>query len=313
MTDNTRNTHNTGQGDNDPRELTGAYALDAVSREEATAFELAAAASESLWDEADGLQETAALLGLASAPVTPSERMKIDLMAKIASTPQLPAAVSAATSATTSVARPEGAADAVAPVADAAPLVDVAPAAPVPSPDAADAPTPAAPIAGRAEARARTRWLARPTGILVAAVAAVALFIGGGAVGSILTNAGAPTAVDASAAALADILAADDAQRASAPIETGGTATLVWSNSLGRSAVLVDELPELPEGKVYEAWYIDPSGPASAGTFTPADAGTTWHVLDGTMSAGDAVGVTVEPTGGSDQPTTAPILVMQSA
>lgn len=309
MTDNTRNT---GHGDTDPRELTGAYALDAVSPEEAAAFEQAAESSEALRDEVDGLQETAALLGLASAPVTPSERMKLDLMAKIASTPQLPAVAPAATSA----ARPDGAADAVAPAAAAAPtapIADVAPAAPAPSPVAADGSTPAAPITGRAEARARTRWLTRPTGILVAAVAAVALFIGGGVVGSVLTNVTAPTAVDASAAALADILAADDAQRASAPIETGGTATLVWSNSLGRSAVLVDGLPELPEGKVYEAWYIDPSGPASAGTFTPADAGTTWHVLDGTMSAGDAVGVTVEPAGGSEQPTTTPIVVMQSA
>ena len=166
---------------------------------------------------------------------------------------------------------------------------------------------------GRAEARARTRWLTKPTGILVAAVAAVALFIGGGVVGGILTTVNAPSAVDASAAALANILAADDAQRASAPVETGGTATLVWSNTLGQSAVLVDGLPELPDGKVYEAWYIDASGAASAGTFAPVEAGTTWHVLDGTMSAGDAVGVTVEPSGGSEQPTTTPILVLQSA
>jgi anti-sigma-K factor RskA len=36
-------------------------------------------------------------------------------------------------------------------------------------------------------------------------------------------------------------------------------------------------------------------------------------VLSGDMDAGDTVGVTVEPAGGSDAPTTAPVIVVPTA
>jgi anti-sigma-K factor RskA len=39
---------------------------------------------------------------------------------------------------------------------------------------------------------------------------------------------------------------------------------------------------------------------------------TAWRVLTGEMAAGDAVGVTVEPQGGSNQPTTTPIVDIAS-
>ena len=289
-----------GQDGTDPRDLSGAYALDAVTPDEAGGFERAVDSSESLRAEADALHETASLLGLAATPVTPPARMKSDLMAKIALTPQLAAAAPVSATAAAPAQAPD---PAVTPALSSTPDTS----------STAGFSATAAPAGGPAEVRARVRWFTRPTSILIAAVAAVALFVGGGVVGSFATRDRAPSAVDASATTLAEILAANDAQRASAPIESGGTATLVWSNTLGLSAVLVDGLPELPTDKVYEAWYIDDSGVASAGTFTPSDAGTTWHVLDGTMSAGDAVGVTVEPKGGSEQPTTDPILVMQSA
>jgi hypothetical protein len=38
--------------------------------------------------------------------------------------------------------------------------------------------------------------------------------------------------------------------------------------------------------------------------------GTTWRILKGRFTPGDTVGVTVEPAGGSKQPTTAPIMTM---
>jgi hypothetical protein len=287
--------------DTDPRLLSGARALDAVTPKEAAEFDRAAAASPALQDEADGLRETAGLLGLATAPVQPSERMKLDLMAKLGSTPQLPV--------------PDA-------VTDAVPPSD----APVGAPEAATAsgataseatasgPTASGPTAsGPAERRATARWFTKPVRIVVAAAAAVALFVGGGFVGSALTGTGQPSAQSSAAAALAEISAADDSQRASVAVDGKGTATLVWSNGLGRSAVLVDGLAPLPSGKVYEAWYIDDAGAAAAGTFTAAQSGTTWHVLEGAMSAGDQVGVTVEPAGGSQQPTTTPIVVLDSA
>ncbi|SDY41601.1 anti-sigma factor [Herbiconiux ginsengi] len=282
--------------DDDPRLSTGAYSLDAVSPDEAEAFERATDASESLREETDGLVETAGLLGLAITPVTPSERMKAELMAKLATTAQLP--------------RQEP----VAAVPDAsAEPESAAPAAPTPvetpAPDARTAST-----APRAESRARSRWFARPATLVAGIAAAAALFVGGGVVGTAVSGGfGTSSVTDASAAGLAEITAAEDSQRSTVPVEGGGTATLVWSNTLGRSAIVVDGLTPLPDGKVYEAWYIDAEGAAPAGTFTASGEGTSWHVLAGAMNPGDAIGVTVEPAGGSTTPTTDPIIVGQTA
>ncbi|MEP6482127.1 MAG: anti-sigma factor, partial [Rhodoglobus sp.] len=85
------------------------------------------------------------------------------------------------------------------------------------------------------------------------------------------------------------------------------------STGLRSAALIVDGLAELPADKVYELWYIDGSGARGAGTFTVGSAGSTWRVLDGTMRAGDTVGVTVEPAGGSKAPTTDPIVKIASA
>ncbi len=284
----------TARDADDPRLMTGAYALDALSADEAEDFERAAASSGSLRDETDELVLTSSLLGLAVQPVTPSERLKAELMAKLPLTPQLPRE---------------------------APLRAADDATQTPTPSIAEAPDAAiASIAeprsggGAADHRARARWFTRPVGLLTAVAAAAALFVGGGFVGSALISANTTTtSIDASASQLAAITAASDVQRQVVDVADGGKATLVWSNDLGRSAVLVDGLAGLPDGKVYEAWYINGDGAIPAGTFTASADGTTWHVLDGAMRSGDAIGVTVEPAGGSTAPTTAPILVGEMA
>ncbi len=282
--------------DDDARLLSGAYSLDALTRGEADEFDREAVDSPTLRDEADALRETSALLGLAVAPVQPSPRLKFDLMAKIAETPQLAPEVRNAPDLQHApvTSSPQQVQDAV--VTVAAPMeVTVA-------------------VAGPAELRSRRRWFTGPVGIIVGAAAAAALFVGGLAGGALINagSGGAPVA-EASATALAEITAAADSQRATVELDGGGAATLVWSGELGRSAVLVDGLGGLPDGKVYEAWYIDSDGAKPAGTFTPSATGTTWHVLDGSMHAGDSVGVTVEPAGGSATPTTDPVIVLPSA
>jgi len=110
---------------------------------------------------------------------------------------------------------------------------------------------------------------------------------------------------------LAQISAAADAQRQTVPMGDG-SATLVWSEELGSSALIMDGVPALPGHQVYELWYIDASGARSAGTFTAGN-GQVARVLEGTMRPGDTVGVTVEPRGGSPIPTTDPIFVVETA
>lgn len=158
--------------------------------------------------------------------------------------------------------------------------------------------------------KAQARWFTRPVTALAAVAAAIALFVGGGVVTtSLAQNSFAQQQADQ----LAAINSADDAQRASVDLADGGTATLVWSNTLLSSALIVDGLAPLPADRTYELWYINDAGARPAGTFGVAGSGSTWRVLDGTMKAGDTVGVTVEPRGGSDAPTTDPVVVIASA
>ena len=109
------------------------------------------------------------------------------------------------------------------------------------------------------------------------------------------------------------LTSAGDLQRASAEVAGGGEATLIWSLDQRKSAILVNGLPALSSGKTYQLWYIGGDGAIPAGTFEPTASATSWRVLDGAMSAGDTVGVTVEPKGGSSQPTTDPIVKLASS
>jgi anti-sigma-K factor RskA len=60
-----------------------------------------------------------------------------------------------------------------------------------------------------------------------------------------------------------------------------------------------------PSGKTYEAWVITPAGTAlPSGTFTSASTGFT---LTQKGHTGDTIAVTVEPAGGTKQPTAKPI------
>lgn len=231
--------------------------------------------------EARDFEDVAAQLGLAAEPVEPRPELKAALFAAIQNTPQLPAEVE---------------------VEAAVPEVAPAPATAVPAP----ASLPATP----ADRKAQRRWFSRPVAIAASAAAAVVLFFGGAVLGSSL--AGNDSTQQQQASALAAINAAPDAQRATAAVSGGGTATLVWSPTLGSSALIASELPTLPKDKTYELWYIRDGKALPAGTMDAAGTGSTWKVLAGTMQAGDTVGVTVEPAGGSRRPTTDPIVAIPS-
>lgn len=166
-----------------------------------------------------------------------------------------------------------------------------------------------API-GKASRDAQSRWFSRPMTVLVAAAAAVILFVGGTVVGVGFSG---NRAGDVEAQSLAVLTSASDLQRASAQIAGGGEATLIWSLDQRKSAILVNDLPSLSSGKTYQLWYMGEGAPIPAGTFESSASATTWRVLDGAMSAGDTVGVTVEPLGGSPKPTTDPILTIASS
>ncbi|MBH0129771.1 anti-sigma factor domain-containing protein [Salinibacterium sp. NK8237] len=287
----------------------GAYALNALSPEEREAFEKHLASSSETRTETTELLDTAVALGLAVDPVTPPPALKNNLMALIAQTPQLPREANVV-----ATSNDAGTADVAS--APSAPVTSLAPQVSLAAADSAEqsSTAPAAP-ATRAQTKAQARWFTRPATALAAVAAAVALIVAGGVVADSIgrSNIEQSTFASQQADQLASINAASDSQRLVSTVAGGATATFVWSGELAASAVIVDGLEALPADQVYELWYIDEAGARPAGLMDAADDGPTWRVLDGEMGVGDVVGVTIEPKGGSDAPTTDPIVVFESA
>ena len=272
--------------------LAAAHALDAVDADERAAYDRALDASPELRDESDRYAEAAARLAALAEPVDPPPALRERLMAQLDGVPQQQATDAPTPARTIDAPLPSPAAPAPAP-----PVRDTAGPAPAPAP----APTP-----GPAERAAQRRWFQRP-GALLAGAAAVILLIAGPVVG---VNWPGPNGWGAQRE-MSAIASAPDVQSATHDVAGGGEVTLFWSADEGRSAVVVEGLPDVGADATYELWYLDESGAASAGTFD-VKGGETWRVLDGQFAPGLAVGVTVEPAGGSPEPTTEPIVVIET-
>ncbi len=110
--------------------------------------------------------------------------------------------------------------------------------------------------------------------------------------------------------AIAAVLAAPDARIVTQATSRGGTATVVLSRAQQKIIFTTAGLPALPASQVYELWLIGPPRIRPAGLLPPPSAGKTPPLLASGLAAGDKVGVTVEPAGGTSMPTTTPILLM---
>jgi anti-sigma-K factor RskA len=110
--------------------------------------------------------------------------------------------------------------------------------------------------------------------------------------------------------AIAGVLAAPDAQVATAASSTGGRATVVLSYAEQKMIFTSTGLPTLPNNKVYELWLLSTGSARPAGLLPEPTDGKTAPVLAAGLTSADKVGVTVEPAGGTSSPTTTPILVM---
>jgi len=280
----------TNEKNNDLVNLSGAYALNALDPAEKEAFEAFVAESPETRYEVTELLDTAVVLGLAVDPIQPSADLRASLMAKITQTPQF----GPLTPAVPVVVRE---------TVTEAPVTQM----PIAEPDAVTAASFSDDTA--AGRKAGARWFTRPAAVLASMAAAVALIAGGVVVSNGVTQ---NQFNQAQADGLAQVMGAADKQQVTADVAGGGTATIAWSNEQESSVVMVDGVAALPSDKVYELWYIDGNGARPAGTFS-VDSDSEWRVLDGKMKTGDQIGVTVEPAGGSDTPTTDPIVAVATA
>ena len=148
------------------------------------------------------------------------------------------------------------------------------------------------------EARQRREERRRPSGTrrwLAGVAAAAAIALGGVGVGSYLADMNDP---------LNQVVRAGDLRQASVDVAGGGTATVLISSSEDAVVVKMNGVPAPPAGKVYQMWLIpkDGSAPVSQGLMDE-EALSKPAVVEGISSAA-ALGITVEPAGGSPSPTT---------
>lgn len=149
----------------------------------------------------------------------------------------------------------------------------------------------------------RRRW---PLLVAAAAVAAI-LGIGGGVV------AWAPW--DDEPATTQPVPMADQVRRAPdatvhvAEMEGGARATIYRSMSMKAAVVVTEKMPPTPQGMAYELWLQDDSGRMEPAGMIPHGSSQT-VVLEGDASTATAVGITMEPAGGSRQPTSDPLAVV---
>lgn len=112
---------------------------------------------------------------------------------------------------------------------------------------------------------------------------------------------------------VAEVISAPDARSGSATLSDGVKGTVVVSKSQDRAVFLASGLAEPPGGKVYQLWFDDDGTMRSAGLMRAAGPSSTTYatLLDGPVDGATGMGITVEPAGGSKQPTSAPLALMK--
>ncbi|NHA69983.1 anti-sigma factor [Phycicoccus flavus] len=269
----------------DLHHLSGAYSVDALDLDERTDFEHHLFVCASCQAEVRELSATAHALDSLVEHAPPAS-LRASVLAGIAQVRPLPPLV-----------RDDVAEDAVAHHPGSTP-----PATPAPE-------VGPAPVGGEAGATTEGATVIplfrRASTWLVAAAAAAVLAVGGVAWGP--WSADQPTLT-----AVQQVEQAADATTVTQ--HTGQTmATLAYSRSRDQSALTVTGMPSLEQGEVYQLWYIGADGARSAGFLSAGADGNGSAVLEGSLTGADQVGVTVEPDGGSEQPTTQPVMVVKLA
>ena len=220
--------------------LSGAYAVDALSVEEAEQFRTHLEACSACRQEVRELREAAAQLGAVEA-LAPPAALKARVLAAADRMPQKP------------------------------------------------------PKVGALDTRRRRRLALR-----IAAAAAAVVVVAGGAIGLSQINDDADGPLGDG---VTQVFEAGDAR--TAEVDTShGAVRVATSPGRGEMAVDTSDLRPLDSEHVYQLWSVVDGSPTSVAVLQEPDAGASMPM----PASGTQVAITVEPAGGSDQPTTDPIV-----
>ncbi|GAA1414096.1 anti-sigma factor domain-containing protein [Catellatospora coxensis] len=160
---------------------------------------------------------------------------------------------------------------------------------------------PARPVRARREP---TRWWRHPAALTAAACLLVAALVGGATFAvqerRLREERAATAAAQQELARTQAVLTAPDATVRTSGVAGGGKVTVV--SSAGQDAAVILLATHSPGAqKAYQFWLMEGTTPHSAGVLA-AGQGTATHLVSG-VNAADAMGLTVEPAGGSASPT----------
>ncbi|HEY3870714.1 MAG TPA: anti-sigma factor [Actinocrinis sp.] len=106
---------------------------------------------------------------------------------------------------------------------------------------------------------------------------------------------------------ISQLLSAPDAYTVRAAVAGGGSALIVDSRERNEAAVAFTGLASAPTGRIYQLWLMTPDGKARSVGLMPSTPSAP-IVING-LTGEVQVGMTIEPAGGSIQPTTTPVMV----
>ena len=164
-----------------------------------------------------------------------------------------------------------------------------------------------------AHRRRRSAWR---TGLLRAAAAVVLLGVGIG-VGRWSVRGAVDEAMDSMASTMATtqhyahLNQAQDVQRVTDTMPDGHVATLTWSRDMSMTALtLPAAMKESAGGRSLQVWLKEGETTTSLGVYDPRD-GAGFSFLDVMPKPGQQIVITMEPAGGSAQPTTPPLVTLR--
>ncbi|HEY0165818.1 MAG TPA: anti-sigma factor [Jatrophihabitans sp.] len=112
------------------------------------------------------------------------------------------------------------------------------------------------------------------------------------------------------ASAVQQLLDAPDVKAATTTMKQG-QGILIYSRSERKLVLVGRGMPTLPSDQTYQLWMMDKSGePVSGGVFRPDQAGNVEVPASGNLDGVTRMAVSVEPAGGSAQPTLATVQLL---
>lgn len=168
-----------------------------------------------------------------------------------------------------------------------------------------------APVIGSGTAGAPARRLGWPARLGVVAAAAAVVVLSVVTVRSTQERDSVQaqlSQLQAQVAAVRQLASAPDARGDTGPGVHGGTAFVLASHSLDKAMLVTSELPAPPSGHTYQAWLIGSGQPRSVGLVADTQAAKTPLMFE-ELGGAKKFGLTIEPDGGSEQPTTTPVVL----